>query len=183
MNKKEKENQKSNKFSLKKYIVTIESTHLSNGDYDNLPYLSNDDINCGTVEEHLKNNTCPKINGKIGNIHFELYVQWDIIVEANSKEEANNLTNNFDWSKTDIELDNYLKSCDITEFNHDDFDSDTIRFDELDIYKNDKFNYLDRYQKDSKMKLSTQLKQKKPFPIISEMIIVHEKLYYNNGDF
>ncbi len=155
------------------------------GDYDCMKDVD-DEINCGSVAEHLKQNTCPKKNGKVGDIHYELYVQWDYIVEADSEQEAEDQVD-LNNEKADKELDDYLKSIGVTEFDHDDFDGESINCEELSISKRVNHNdtartYLDRYAKDPKMKLSTQLAENKPLPICSQMIIVHEKLYYDNGE-
>lgn len=170
---------------MNKWIITVEITHLAMGDYDSLPTIDYE-MNCGSVEEHLKQNTCPKKNGKVGDDHYELYVQWDYIVEADSKQEAEDQVEPIEIElKENKELDDYLKSIGITDFDHYDFDGSIINCEELSISKRVNHNdtartYLDRYSKDPKMKLSTQLAENKPLPICSEMIIVHEKLYYNN---
>jgi len=142
---------------------------------------------CGSVVDHVKQNTCPKKNGKVGDDHYELYVQWDYIVEADSEQEANDQATSIELElKENKELDDYLKSIGVTDFDSDDFDGDIINCEELSISTRVNHNdtartYLDRYSRDPKMKLSTQLAENKPLPIRSEMIIVHEKLYYDNG--
>jgi len=76
------------------YLFTFEATHLASGDYDTLndkekPMaeggLTSD---CGTLEEHLKRNSCPKKHGKLGECHYELYVQQDVIIKHNDEDEA-----------------------------------------------------------------------------------------------
>ena len=172
---------------MTEWIVTVEMTHLAMGDYDCIQEIF-PEMNCGSVEEHLKQNTCPKKNGKVGDDHYELYVQWDYIFEADSKQEADDQAQSIELErKENKELDDYLKSIGVTDFDHYEFDGDIINNEELSISKRVNYNdtaltYLDRYTKDPKMKLSTQLAENKPLPICSEMIIVHEKLYYNNGN-
>ena len=51
------------------YKTTIELRHLANGDYDEQNFTSD----CGSFEDHIKHNTCPKKNGVIGDCHYELY--------------------------------------------------------------------------------------------------------------
>ena len=189
----------------KLWIITDEMTHLAVGDYDCMDEVNDEDIDCGTVAEHLKRNTCPKKNGKVGDIHLELYVQWDIIVEASNEKEAHekhdqwlvrrngNVLGKIDEQNgsdiEDNELDTYLTKRGITTFDSGDFNGETISCEELDISTRVKevagfgeIPYLDRYENNPNMKLSVQLANKKLGQTISsEMIIVHEKLYYDNG--
>lgn len=106
---------------------TFELRHLASGDYDTL--LDKDCIeeheltsDCGSLAEHLKRNSCPKKQGKIGDCHYELYVQQDVIIDSDSEEEA--------WKKATLEkeLDNYLVKNDVTEFGSDDFEGDLGEF-------------------------------------------------------
>lgn len=136
------------------YFETVELTHLAMGDYDCIE--EQDDYTCGSLKEHLERNSCPKKEGKIGDIHFELYVQQDLRVVADSKKEADKIMNKI--CNVDKLIDEYLLKYNITDFNSEDFDGDTIICEEI----------ID--------KTSTALVQ----PMVSDMRIVHEKMYYDN---
>lgn len=105
-------------------VYIMEARHLAPGDYDEQQFTSD----CGTTEEHLKRNTCPKKNGVVGDCHYELYVQQDI--KADDEDEA------YDKSTIAKYLDKYLKKNGVIEFDSSDFDyeiighrNDTIRDD------------------------------------------------------
>lgn len=92
----------------------MEARHLAPGDYDEKHFTSD----CGSTEEHIARNTCPKKNGETGDCHYELYVQQDI--KADSEEEA--------FEKSDIgkRIDEYLESLNVVEFDSSDFDYEII---------------------------------------------------------
>jgi hypothetical protein len=92
----------------------MEARHLAPGDYDEKQFTSD----CGSTEEHISRNTCPKKHGEVGDCHYELYVQQDI--EADDEDEA--------YKKSDIGklIDEYLQSLNITEFDSADFDYEII---------------------------------------------------------
>lgn len=180
---------------MTQYLITEEWAHLAMGDYDNMQSLDDSELNCGTTAEHLEHNTCPKKNGKVGDIHYELYVQWDHIVEADSKEEAERLYRLLDERTSEDqtllmmkELDNYLKKVGVTEFTADEFDGGVINCEELSKSSRvgetaeERTEYLNRGKNKT---LQSQCEQKEDWEhgdiISSEMIIVHEKLYYNNA--
>lgn len=106
---------------------TFELRHLASGDYDTLLDKECDEeysltSDCGSLAEHLKRNSCPKKQGKIGDCHYELYVQQDVIINSDSQEEA--------WKKATLEseLDKYLVKNDVTEFGSDDFEGELDEF-------------------------------------------------------
>lgn len=106
---------------------TFELRHLASGDYDTL--LDKECIeehcltsDCGSLTEHLKRNSCPKKQGVIGDCHYELYVQQDVIIESDSEEQA------WKTSTLESELDNYLTKNKVTEFNSKDFEGDLGEF-------------------------------------------------------
>jgi len=109
------------------YRHTFELRHLASGDYDTLTEKECDEeyaltSDCGSLAEHLKRNSCPKKQGKIGDCHYELYVQQDVIIDSESEDKA--------WKKSTIEfeLDKYLAKNDVTEFGSCDFEGDLNEF-------------------------------------------------------
>ena len=106
---------------------TFELRHLASGDYDTV--LDKDCIeeheltsDCGSLAEHLKRNSCPKKQGVIGDCHYELYVQQDVIIKSKSEDKA--------WKKSTLEseLDKYLEKNNVTEFGPEDFEGDLGEF-------------------------------------------------------
>lgn len=131
---------------------TFEWTHLASGDYDTLLDKNCDEktalySDCGSLQEHLKRNSCPKKHGEIGDCHYELYVQQEIIINENDENKASNKTT------LDKKLNEYLEKKGITEFNSNDFEQDCI-------------SNIETNEPES----------------VSEMKIVHEKLYYDNDN-
>lgn len=104
---------------------TYELTHLASADYDSL--LDKDCIeedvltsDCGSLTEHLKLNSCPKKHGEIGDCHYELYVQQEVIIDKDSEEEA--------YKKLTIynELKKHLDKNKVKEFSPEDFEIEMI---------------------------------------------------------
>lgn len=129
------------------YIVTLELRHLASGDYDEQDFHSD----CGSKREHLKRNSCPKKHGVIGDCHYELYVQQEVVVKADSEEEAREIAG--DRFTLDKLLDDYLLTKGVTEFDSSDFEGSVDEF------------YISETDEPEG---------------VSEMIIMHEKLYYDN---
>ncbi len=131
-------------------LYLFEATHLASGDYDTLLDKSKFDAgcgltsDCGTLEEHLKRNSCPKKHGDIGDCHYELYTQQEIIVNGTEEDAEMKLT-------LRKKIDEHLGKLKVSEFNAQDFEIEMV-------------SSMETTEPES----------------VSDMKIVHEKLYYNN---
>jgi len=88
----------------KRYV--IEARHLALGDYDCIGELSDDELECGSLKDHLKLNSCPKKHGKLGDIHYELYAQQEIIIKGTVEEADKKFT-------LEKKIDDYLSKMNI----------------------------------------------------------------------
>lgn len=107
-------------------LYIYEATHLASGDYDTLLDKNKFDAgtgltsDCGTLEEHLKRNSCPKKHGVIGDCHYEMYAQQEIIVNGTEEKAEKKLT-------LRKKIDEYLnRETKVSEFNAQDFEVEMI---------------------------------------------------------
>lgn len=96
-------------------------------DDDTFQFMSD----CGSLDEHLERNSCPKKQGVVGDCHYELYAQQDIIVSAESEEEAENIAD--ERCTLNKLIDEYLEKHNVIDFNSKDFDCDCIGTSETEL--------------------------------------------------